>query len=132
MVEQDDSSNNKFYCNSCDAHISPHHAFCAHCGTHVASPTIGNNSPPSITTTQEQYPPPAPAAAPLRHSGVGIVSFVIACVSFVNCAAVGSGLLANLSYLTRSTAALEVLGILFILVLQRTIIDTNGYCCYAY
>lgn len=100
MVESTGSSSDTFYCHNCGGLINRNSAFCTWCGVqmHPASPAQTPSVQPSSfpvepvkVAPQPQsapttlYPSPVVIAtdAPPRHSGIGIASCIIACVSFV-------------------------------------------------
>jgi len=101
--------------------ISRASVFCNRCGTAVANADVAAASPlhevtmpPSLYVPDPKVSPVVAGSMSLRHSGAGIASFVIACVSFVNCIITGGGLLVNSDYQSFD-GAMEILYLLFMM-----------------
>lgn len=99
MVDAIDLPPNEVYCGNCGTLISRGSNFCIQCGTRVmpvsAAAMLGEPATlltitPAINTTYK----PSDSSV-LRDSKAGIVSGVIACVSFINWIVITGGCMAN-------------------------------------
>ena len=118
MVDAIDLPPNEIYCGNCGTLISCGSNFCVQCGTRVmpASAAATLREPaalltitPAINTTYK----PSDSAV-LRDSKAGIISSVIACVSFINWIVITGGCMANCDDTGYNPDAFKVLSIFHI------------------
>ncbi|MCL1885798.1 MAG: hypothetical protein FWF98_03445 [Dehalococcoidia bacterium] len=96
----------KFYCYNCGALNSRSSNFCIQCGARVAASSVASRE----TIAPTAYTPSLqPEPVVLRHSKIGIVSCVIACVSFINIIITTGGCMDNCNDVGYNPDAFKVL-----------------------
>jgi len=152
MVESTGSHSDLMFCHNCGTAISRNSAFCTWCGIAMLSssavasqtePIAQQSSPPVIpqsvapppvmppayaqSTYAAPYPQTVTAPAPRGHSGVGVASFVIACVAFITLLATSVSCVANIDvdFETIEESVGAVIGLLFLLSIGLLLIGVS-------
>jgi hypothetical protein len=132
------------YCQNCGSSISRNSVFCTWCGAAVATANTGVTPatepnvqpspvpmPPPVMPsayaqpTYASYPPPIVNTAPVGHSGVGIASFVIACVAFITSMITTMSCAANLDADLDVNSIPEIIGLLFMFCIGLMLIGVS-------
>ena len=101
----------KFYCYNCGTFISRSSNFCIQCGVRIAASSVASRE----TIAQTAYTPSLPPeSVMLRHSKAGIVSCVIACLSFINIIVTTGGCVDNCNDLGYNPEAIKIISVISI------------------
>jgi hypothetical protein len=136
MTEPSGLSSDSMYCHNCGDVISRRSVFCNWCGAAVSSANLAAPAPQEMVVSpvapQQVMPPvyaPYPQAhlpvANKPHSGSGIASFVLACVSFVVLILMIGGVIANVDDTGISDAVIQTLDLMLFLSIGLMLIGVS-------